>query len=377
MSAASTRVTFLMDGLSRLGIDVSSLFCSRADPSASTQSPAQLWEHVRPMGARSQVSWLEERALELTGDPAIALRLGALGHGCGAGPDAGVEFGIVGQLAASCPTLGDALELAAEYAPLILDGTKLSLRRDGSHALLMFACHAENERSSRFWTEVAMARFVRFGALFGGQPGPTDARGQGGEARGPTREQSIEAWFNYPAPAHVAEYERVLSPCRVRFEMGCRAFVFPGAWLDRAQPSYDRALYELLKQEAGRAIGRLAAVRVAQRVRAVLSSLRLEARPEMACVAEMLGTSERALRRRLAAEGVCFRELVDDVQRERALVLGKDPGRCAEDISRVLGFSEVSAYHRAFKRWTGLTPAQYRLAQREVRHLPLSRASAC
>jgi AraC-like DNA-binding protein len=146
--------------------------------------------------------------------------------------------------------------------------------------------------------------------------------------------------------------------------MPYNAFVIPEHYLELARPDSDPALLGLLKAEADRALERLTAPQLSQRVRAVLSGLRLGERPEMANAASALGMSERALRRRLAAEGVCFRELIDDMQRDRALILAKDPQRSAEAVSSALGFSEVSAYHRAFKRWTNLTPVQYRLAHR-------------
>ncbi len=288
-------------------------------------------------GLRFQHAWLEERALELTGDAALGLRLGERGSCQG--------FGIVGQLAANTRTLRDCIDVALTYYPLILDGQRPELSFERGRAILRYPGTFGTTRSLRLWIEFGMARFAQFGRRF------------------MSRETPVETWFAYSRPAYGDDYLRVFGNT-VRFDMPYNAFVFPEALLDIARPDWDPALYELLKAESNRALERLSTAQVRLRVRSVLSSLRLGERPEMATAARALGMSERALRRRLASEDVCFRELVDEVQRNRALILAKDPSRSAEAISNALGFSEVSAFHRAFKRWTGLTPLQYRMAHR-------------
>ncbi len=288
---------------------------------------------------RAPNAWLEERAYELTGDEALGLHLGELGGGRG--------FGIVGELAASSRTLRECIQVALTYYPLILDGQRPELRIADGRALLIYPAIAGSPRMQRLAAEFCMARSVQFGKTF------------------VPRRDDVQYWFSYARPSYGDDYFRVFG-AQVRFDMPHNAFVIPESLLDLARADWDPTLHELLKVEADRALGRLSTPKVSQRVRSVLSALRLGERPEMARAASALGLSERALRRRLAAEGVCFRDLIDDMQRDRALILAKDPKRSAEAVSTALGFSEVSAYHRAFKRWTGLTPLQYRLAHRPV-----------
>ena len=74
----------------------------------------------------------------------------------------------------------------------------------------------------------------------------------------------------------------------------------------------------------------------------------------------MLATSQRTLQRRLAAEGVSFQQLQDDVRREAAERLLADRSLAANEIGYLLGFSEPSAFHRACKRWFRATPLEFR-----------------
>jgi len=77
-------------------------------------------------------------------------------------------------------------------------------------------------------------------------------------------------------------------------------------------------------------------------------------------IARSLQLSERQLRRELASAGLGFRSLVEDLRRDRAAALLGQERSSVVDTAFVLGFSEVSAFSRAFKRWFGLSPAEYR-----------------
>jgi AraC-like DNA-binding protein len=70
--------------------------------------------------------------------------------------------------------------------------------------------------------------------------------------------------------------------------------------------------------------------------------------------------SPRTVQRRLREHGLDFKRLVDDTRRQFSLSYLRDPQNTLTEIAYLLGYSEVSAFNRAFKRWTGSTPVSYR-----------------
>jgi AraC-like DNA-binding protein len=82
-------------------------------------------------------------------------------------------------------------------------------------------------------------------------------------------------------------------------------------------------------------------------------------------MAAALNTTPRTLARRLHDEGTSFGQLLDDVRRTRATRYLDDDAMSVQEIAAALGFSSASAFHRAFKRWMGITPQDYRRAQRD------------
>ena len=84
-----------------------------------------------------------------------------------------------------------------------------------------------------------------------------------------------------------------------------------------------------------------------------------EREPGMAAVAGKLHMSPRSLQRRLHSEGTSFAELLSELRRDLALRYLRDQRIAIAEVGFLLGFLDVSAFHRAFKRWTGSTPAEY------------------
>ena len=83
-------------------------------------------------------------------------------------------------------------------------------------------------------------------------------------------------------------------------------------------------------------------------------------RTDMRAVAQALGLSVRSLRRRLASEGEAYDVIATDAQAAVAKQLLGQKQRTIQETAYELGFSDTSTFHRAFKRWTGMTPSAYR-----------------
>lgn len=131
-------------------------------------------------------------------------------------------------------------------------------------------------------------------------------------------------------------------------------------------PRVDGALSAFFERHAERMLGALGdgEPAAATAVREVLASEAFEAPPDVEAVARRLGLGARTLRRRLADEGESFRALRDRALRDRAIELLARPALPLVDVAMLLGFSDQTAFQRAFKRWTAATPQAWRRARR-------------
>ncbi|MEM9487763.1 MAG: helix-turn-helix domain-containing protein, partial [Myxococcota bacterium] len=167
--------------------------------------------------------------------------------------------------------------------------------------------------------------------------------------------------FRHPAPRSAAAH-RAFFGCAVVFEAEHNELVLPTAVVDRIAPvTANPAMAQYFDQRAAEQLRQLKGAQTfSARIQVALLRALASGEPTMGDLARQLGMAARTLRRRLHDEGVTFRELLDDVRRQRAEQLVGDPDYSVGDIAFLLGFSEPSAFSRAFKRWFGVTPRGYR-----------------
>lgn len=131
--------------------------------------------------------------------------------------------------------------------------------------------------------------------------------------------------------------------------------------LDTPHIAPDAGLVSLAERHLERRSGELppAETFAARARRVLLEELEL-GEPTLARLAARLRMSERTVQRRLGDEGTSMQALLDDVRCEISLRQLAETTRTIAEIAYAVGFAEVRAFHRAFKRWTGSTPAAYR-----------------
>jgi AraC-like DNA-binding protein len=135
--------------------------------------------------------------------------------------------------------------------------------------------------------------------------------------------------------------------------------------LDEALPSADPRLHAVIRSHADRLLEELPRVEsLTTRVRELLMTGLASDTATLTHVANTLHISERTLARRLEDEGTSFKLLLEDLRRRLALRYVGDSDLAFSEIAFLLGFSQVAAFHRAFKRWTDQTPLEHRTARR-------------
>jgi AraC-like DNA-binding protein len=169
-------------------------------------------------------------------------------------------------------------------------------------------------------------------------------------------------WFVHEAPAETGELVSLFGTDRIRFGEDSNGLFIGREALDMPLTGADPALLRVLETEMARHIAAPAASTssqiVAETEHAVRTTLELGARIEL--VAKSLRMSVRTLQRRLDDEGTSFQEVVEQT-RERLAKHHAERGELSStQMAFLLGYSDVTAFLRAFKRWTGTSPQEFR-----------------
>lgn len=156
-----------------------------------------------------------------------------------------------------------------------------------------------------------------------------------------------------------ARYREVFG-APVVFRVARAALVYPTR-VDSCFPRADPALAEVLEPQARAQLAQLpSGVSYASRVEAMIRARFGSGTIELADAAAYLHMSERTLRRRLEAEGVSYGDVVDRLRRETAMALLERHDLSIERVAMEIGFASAGAFRRAFHRWTGQSPRDYR-----------------
>ena len=169
----------------------------------------------------------------------------------------------------------------------------------------------------------------------------------------------LEVAFTHDAPACQGDYFGLFR-CPVRFNAPDPQLVFDRALVERPLPASNRELARANDAILRTYIDQLATGDIVSRVKAAVLDHLPSGSPGAEVIAKDLFMSARTFQRRLADAGTAYTDILDAVRRELAAQYITDPALSLSEISYLLGFSELSGFSRAFKRWTGHSPSAVR-----------------
>jgi AraC-like DNA-binding protein len=253
---------------------------------------------------------------------------------------------VVSQVVLAQANLRQALLALSRYLRLIVDLSLWDLREDGDRAWLVNDPQVELRQLTPQLTELSFALVARLRRAFA----PNEA--------GP-----IEVRFRHQAPSYADRCERVFG-CTVRFEQTENALGFASAQLAAVNPyanDFERERAEALAEQALR---ELRSRRASQSVMTRLGAEHSWKTIDVQRIAQLAQLELEPLRRKLARQGTTLTTLLDQTRFRLAREALCSSDETVRQVSERLGFSEPSAFVRAFRRWEGRTPGSYRRSVR-------------
>jgi AraC-like DNA-binding protein len=314
----------LSDYFEHRGIDTADVLGSR---SGHSESCVRLRDYCHQL----------KLAAEFFGDPLLGMHVGA--------SSTIEQFGLLGFAARAASNLAEALQLGLRFYSLINSESRLQLSIEGACLRITWQPHADNARHYiDHYTHLRTAALTNIGRTLVGMPQGAP-RLVSFTSAAPQRKHELErhfgcqAIFDQQQDALDVDFEQIITP------------------LTRA----DEPLFGILAQQLEATLADHQPPRTSQEeeIATIVESLARHGIPTIDEVARVLGSSTRDLIRALAAEGLLFRKIRDArlgliAQR---LLLSK---QSIAEVALQVGYSEQSSFTRSFKRWTGISPQQWR-----------------
>jgi AraC-like DNA-binding protein len=239
------------------------------------------------------------------------------------------------------PTLGEAMQRLERSTRYWGDGDRVSFQRTASGLSIRSLMPGPAGAFTRHSHECALAEF---------------ALGASRLCGGPVRPLVVR--FAHEAPADTSEHRHIFD-CPLEFSADCNELSFDEKALATPMRHANEAFLGIFERQLDEALGRLPpAARTSDAVRGVARAALCNGGTNLAETARLLSLSERTLQRRLQSEGTSFAEILDTARREMATAY-LTRGLPLPEVSDLLGYSDTTAFHHAFRRWTGASPTDY------------------
>jgi len=280
--------------------------------------------------ARSLALWrlLEESAQ----DPMVAFQVGRIIRRD--------SMGVVAHLILACGTLREGLKLGCRYFRLVNEADRIGFVEEGELCRYTYAC-VDPRMYSRYALDRSLSAAIAWASFFTGRT---------------VRPREVRLQYPQPSHAHrIAEF----FDCPVHFRQEENAIVFPASILDLPGVNPNDYLKRILAERARRLHERLVArTSLGGMARTLIAESLANAEHDLDSIAQRLGYSRTTLYRKLKEEGASYQSLLDEVRRDLSLYYLRELRCSVEETATLLGYSEASAFHRAYRRWYGDAPGR-------------------
>lgn len=283
----------------------------------------------------AQLVALYEKAAEMTGDENFGLHIGE-------SVDLSA-FDVVGYCALNSSTLGAAFNRVARYHWIWTDGALFTLESTGETSAVVYSYVDNSISDHRHDSEMTLSTVT------------TLCRNVATPDFAPTLVE-----FQHEAPADISEHLHVFK-CPVKFGALENRLFFPTSFLSMPIARADASLCAVLDRHAEELLAKFPPRdSLIGQVRNVMAGEFRGGEPSLERIADHLGLTPRTLQRKLQEHGTSYNDVLDQMRRQLAMRYLREPQMAICEVAYLLGFSESSSFHRAFKRWTGVTPKEFR-----------------
>lgn len=286
---------------------------------------------------------LGHAAIQLAGDNALGLEMGRL--------QAPPHLGLAGITAAQAPTVREAARTLIRFETLYAANYRgrSSFEEDIAGAWLRFYSISPYNTFNRFVVDTVLAGWISQLARIAAQP---------------IRPTVVQIEFD--APDYLQRYEALFG-CPVEFASDNNRLRLDQATLAQRNPEHCPGAWQHLLELCEAELEQLTRTRsLRERMAQLLGPMLKGQEPDLSQLADRLQLPVWTLRRKLAEEGTSYRAILNDTRRDLAMAYIRDTESAFGEIAWLLGFSSAEAFQRAFKRWSGQTPGEYRRAQRRA-----------
>lgn len=322
----------LLDACGRLGLDTDQILAAASVDRAVLGDPDGRISNT-------QASALWRKAFELAKDPDLALHaVEILPRGA---------YRVLEFLTWNAPSVGEALIKVSNYFPLINSAVRLPIAIGPRQVTLGVEAPSNPALITRPYAEYTLAAIYLRTRLTRDEPF-----------------RLLRVEFSHAKPPSLREHERIFG-CPVKFgAKACQLIIAREVW-DSPRQGGDPELFAILDAHAKMLLGRLPDdASHAGRVREAIGRELRGGDPGLVSIARRLAMSPRTLQRRLSDEGVVFNDVLDEMRWAAARSYLSQGDIAATEVAYLLGFSSQSSFNRAFKRWSGRTPSEFRRANR-------------